>query len=118
MNNPNYLKRKKAPDIKSWIFKLIFSKVGPLVKVSVSTLLGYFVVWLASFGIILDADMQFHIANSLTGLIWLIIDQLITRYAGDQAKAIQQALGVEADKWIGPETVAAAEAKRPIEILD
>jgi hypothetical protein len=120
--NPPHIERRRAAnpnklDPKGWVLKLIFSRVGPGIKAAVSALLGWLVTWLASFGILLDADMQMHIASALTGLIWLALDQIINRYAGDHAAAIQSALGVEADRWIGPRTVAAAQAKRPTEIL-
>jgi uncharacterized membrane protein len=117
MNASLNLKRK-APDVKSWIFKRIFSPVGPAITAGVSAALGYIVTWLASFSIVLDADMQSHIAYVLTGITWLVIDQLINRYAGQHAASIQEALGVDADRWIGPKTVNAAQAKRPTQILD
>jgi hypothetical protein len=120
--NPPHVERRRAEnkkkiDPKGWVLRLIFSRVGPMAKAGVSAALGWIVVKLASFGIMLDADMQLHISSALTGLIWLAIDQLINRYAGSQAEAIQQALGVDADRWIGPKTIEAAEAKRPTEIL-
>jgi hypothetical protein len=120
--NPPHVERRRAEnkkkiDPKGWVLRLIFSRVGPMVKAGVSAALGWIVVKLASFGIMLDADMQLHISSALTGLIWLAIDQLINRYAGSQTEAIQQALGVDADRWIGPKTIEAAEAKRPTEIL-
>jgi hypothetical protein len=120
--NPPHIERRRAEnkakiDPKGWVLRLIFSRVGPLVKAGVSAALGWLVTTLASFGIMLDADMQMHVASALTGLIWLAIDQLINRYAGHQTEAIQHALGVDADRWIGPKTIEAAEAKRPTEIL-
>lgn len=121
--NPPHIERQRHAnpqklDVKAWILKLIFSRVGPGIKAAISATLGALVTWLTSFGIMLDADLQMHVASALTGIIWLALDQLINRYAGQHAAAIQSALGVEADRWIGPRTVAAAtEAKRPTEIL-
>jgi hypothetical protein len=124
MSFPNapHIERRRAEnekkiDPKAWLLKLIFSRVGPGIKAAVSAALGALVTWLTSFGVMLDADMQMHIASALTGVIWLGLDQLINRYAGQHAAAIQAALGVEADRWIGPKTIEAAEAKRPTEIL-
>jgi hypothetical protein len=120
--NPPHLERKRAENAKKlnpkgWLLRLIFSRLGPLVKAGVSAALGWLVTSLASLGIMLDADMQMHVASALTGITWLAIDAAVTRYAGHQAEAIQQALGVDADRWIGPRTIEAAEAKRPTEIL-
>jgi hypothetical protein len=122
LSNPNHpamtatlnFPPRRAPDVKSWLFRTVFSRVGPSVKAGVSYALGVIVVKLAAFGIELDANMQAHISYVLTGLAWLTIDQIINRYAGKQAVAIQSALGVEADEWIGPKTVQAAEIRKPL----
>jgi hypothetical protein len=114
-------KRKNNPDkivMKDYFFKLIFSKLGPLVKAGISLAIGKIVVFLASYGIMLDADLQLQLEAVITSIVWLAIDQLVNNYAGKHAEAIQKALGVKRDRWIGDKTVAAAEAKRPIEILD
>jgi hypothetical protein len=54
--NPPHVERRRAEnkkkiDPKGWVLKLIFSRVGPMVKAGVSAALGWIVVKLASFGI-------------------------------------------------------------------
>jgi hypothetical protein len=107
--------------IKNTILKLLFSRVGPAVKALVSSLLGWLVTWTAGMGILIGADLQMHIATALSGLIWLTIDFLVNKYAGDHVAIIQKAYGLEADRWLGPKTTAAAidpkVIPRPSEIL-
>lgn len=117
-------RQKKHPNkivMKDFFLKLIFSRVGPAVKALVSSLLGWVVTWTAGLGIMLDADLQIHIASALSGLIWLTIDYLVTRYLGDHVETIQTAYGLEADRWLGPKTTAAVidpqQIPRPTEIL-
>ena len=117
---------KRSVGLKAWVLKLIFSRVGPAVKAGVSALLGWLVTHLAGLGIVLDADLQLHITSAITGLAWLAMDWAINNYAGNHAAAIQTALGVERDRWLGPVTVNTAEtladkiksAKPPTQILD
>lgn len=115
MSNPtpdhlDRLNRRNPPNIimKNAILKLLFSRVGPAVKALVSSLLGWLVTYLAGFGIMLDADLQMHISVAITGVIWLTIDFLVNKYAGDNVAIIQKAYGLEVDKVLGPITTAAA----------
>ena len=114
---------KRRPNIvmKDFFLKLIFSRVGPAVKAIVSSILGWLVTWTAGLGVMLDADLQMHIATALSGLIWLTIDSIVTKYLGDKVEVIQKAYGLEADRWLGPKTTAAAidpkQIPRPTEIL-
>jgi hypothetical protein len=115
-NNP------KKIDMKNLIFKTLFSKVGPLVTALVSWALGWLVTFAAGLGIFLDANLQLHISSALTGLIWLTINHLVNKYAGDRVEVIQKAYGLEADRWLGPVTTRAATdpkqaPKRPTAIL-
>jgi hypothetical protein len=107
--------------MKDFFLKLIFSRVGPAVKAIVSAFLGWLVTTLASKGIMLDANLQNHIATALTGLFWLVIDFGVNKYFGDKVAIIQQAYGLEADRWLGPKTTAAAidpkQIPKPTEIL-
>lgn len=110
--------------MKAFLFKAIFSRVGPLIKAGVSFLLGKVVVLLAAVNVTMTAELQQSLSYVLTAGAWIIIDWLLNKYAGDNIKAIQEAVGMEAiDRWVGPKTVAtieemAAKAKRPTEILD
>jgi hypothetical protein len=107
--------------MKDLILKALFSRVGPAIKAIVSGILGKLVTWAASLGIMMDASLQQSIALSLTGIIWLAIDYYVNKYAGDHAETIQKAYGLEADRWLGPKTTAAAVnpevIPRPTEIL-
>lgn len=117
------LNKRRPPNIKvkDFFLKLIFSRVGPAVKAIVSAILGWLVTTLASKGIMLDANLQNHIATALTGLFWLGIDFAVNKYFGDNVAIIQKAYGLEADHWLGPKTTAAAidpkQIPRPSEIL-
>ena len=117
------LNKRRPPNIKmkDFFLKLIFSRVGPAVKAIVSAILGWLVTTLASKGIMLDANLQNHIATALTGLFWLGIDFGVNKYFGDNVAIIQKAYGLEADHWLGPKTTAAAidpkQIPRPSEIL-
>jgi hypothetical protein len=122
---PDYLERlnrRNPPNIrmKDAILKLIFSRLGPTVKAIVSSLLGWFVVWLAGFGVMLDADLQMHISVAVSGLIWVAIDQVANRYLGKNVRTIQRAYGLIEDDWLGPVTTAAAvnpdQVPRPLEV--
>jgi hypothetical protein len=121
---PDYLERlnrRNPPNIrmKNAILKLIFSRLGPTITAIVSAVLGFLVTKLASYQIMLDADLQTQISGALTGLIWLTVNQLVNRYMGDKVEIIQQAYGLEADRWLGPVTTAAAvnpdQVPRPLE---
>lgn len=123
---PDYLERfnkRRSPNIimKDAILKLIFSRLGPVITALVSAILGYLVTKLASYEIMLDADLQTQISGALTALIWLTVNQLVNRYMGDKVAIIQQAYGLEADRWLGPKTTAAAidpkQIPKPTEIL-
>ena len=102
--------RAKNPGWKAWVLKLVFSRFGPLIKAGAATATAFVVTSLAKVGIVLSAEMQLHLMIFLTGLAWLGVDSAIQRYAGAQAAIIQEALGVEKDRWLGPKTVAAAQA--------
>lgn len=115
-------KRKKLNiDMKDLFLKVIFSRVGPAIKALVSSALGWLVIRAATIGILIDADLQLHIATALSGLIWLTIDFFVNKYLGDKVAIIQQSYGLEADRWLGPKTTAAAidpkQIPTPTEIL-
>ena len=104
------LNRRNPPNmkIKDAILKLIFSRLGPAITAIVSAALGFLVTKLASYQILLDAELQTQISGALTGLIWLTVNQLVNKYFGDKVEVIQKAYGLEADRWLGPVTTAAA----------
>jgi hypothetical protein len=104
------LNKRRPPNIimKDAILKLIFSRLGPVITAIVSAILGFLVTKLATYQIMLDAELQTQISGALTGLIWLTVNQLVNRYMGDKVEIIQQAYGLEADRWLGPKTTAAA----------
>jgi hypothetical protein len=95
--------------MKAQILKLVFSRVGPLITAAISTAVGFIVVQLARIGLVLDADQELQLIATASGLIYTAINYLVNKYAGEQAKAIQEALGVVKDGWIGPVTIATAE---------
>ena len=117
-------RQKRHPNkivMKDFFLKLIFSRVGPAVAAIVSAILGFLVTKLAAIGIMLDANMQSHISYALTGFIWLTINHLVNKYLGDKVQVIQEAYGLQADRWLGPVTTQAATdptiIPRPTEIL-
>jgi hypothetical protein len=111
--------RNKPGSLKAWVFKLVFSRVGPVIGAAVSAAVGWLVTQLAAFQIYMDADMQIQVASFFSFVIYGVINYLVNRYAGDNAAAIQEALGAKVDRWIDKETIeaAAARAPKPKEIL-
>lgn len=97
-------------DMKAWLLKLIFSRVGPIIAAAVSAAVAWLVTFFAThLGFVMDANMQHEVALGLTTTLYAVINFFVHKYAGDNVKAIQQALGIDDDRWAGPETVKAAE---------
>jgi hypothetical protein len=108
-----------ATRLKNSALKLIFSRFGPSVTTAVSTatgfLLGYIVSGTSAIGFNLDATQQTTVSLAISQTIYWLITELVNKYAGDHAAALQDALkqfvpSLESDKWIGDKTVAAAAA--------
>ncbi len=115
----NYLntvsKRKPAGLFKSWLMKLVFSRVGPVITGAISSAIGFLMNFLINklslIGIIVTADMQMEVAGFISFLIYGVINFLVNKYAGDSAAALQEALAkssginLEVDKWIDLKTI-------------
>ena len=108
-----------ATRIKNSALKLIFSRFGPSVTTAVSTatgfLLGYIVSGTSAIGFHLDENQQIAVSLGISQTIYWLISELVNKYAGEHAAALQEALkpfvpNLKTDKWIGDETVAAAAA--------
>ena len=105
--------------IKNYILKLVFSRLGPTVTSAVSTAVGFLLGWLvtgtSALGFHLTADQQTEVSLALTAVTYWLITELVNKYAGDKAETIQKILQdinptLKVDRWIGAETVAAAQA--------
>lgn len=103
--------------MKNLILRLIFSRLGPSVTAGVSlivgTLLGWIVSGLSSVGLYLDAEQQTTVSLAISGTLYWLIMELVNKYAGEHAAAVQSALqkanpSLKVDRWIGEETVKAA----------
>ena len=108
-------KRKPAGTVKSWLMKLVFSRIGPVVTGLISTVIGFAMSFLTSklslIGVSVPADMQMEIAGFLSFTVYGSITFLINKYAGDSAAAMQEALAkasgmkLEVDRWIDLKTI-------------
>jgi len=108
-----------ATRLKNSALKLIFSRFGPSVTTAVSAatgfLLGYIVSGTSAIGFNLDTTQQTTVSLAISQTIYWLISELVNKYAGEHAAALQEALkpfvpDLETDKWIGDKTVAAAAA--------
>jgi hypothetical protein len=100
--------------MKNFILKLVFSRLGPSVTSGVSVATGFLLGWIvnatSALGMHLDAAQQTTVSLAISQTIYWLITELINKYAGEHAEAIQKAIGTKVvDRWIGPETVAAAQ---------
>ena len=100
--------------MKNFILKLVFSRLGPSVTSSVSVATGFLLGWIvnatSALGMHLDAAQQTTVSLAISQTIYWLITELINKYAGEHAEAIQKAIGTKVvDRWIGPETIAAAQ---------
>lgn len=100
--------------MKNFILKLVFSRLGPSVTSGVSVATGFLLGWIvnatSALGMHLDAAQQTTVSLAISQTIYWLITELINKYAGEHAEAIQKAIGAKVvDRWIGPETVAAAQ---------
>ena len=101
--------------MKNFILKLVFSRLGPSVTSGVSVATGFLLGWIvnatSALGMHLDAAQQTTVSLAISQTIYWLITELINKYAGEHAEAIQKAIGTKVvDRWIGPETIAAAQA--------
>jgi hypothetical protein len=101
--------------MKNFILKLVFSRLGPSVTSGVSVATGFLLGWIvnatSALGFHLDAAQQTTVSLAISQTIYWLITELVNKYAGEHAEAIQKAIGTKVvDRWIGPETVAAAQA--------
>ena len=100
--------------MKNFILKLVFSRLGPSVTSGVSVATGFLLGWIvnatSALGMHLDAAQQTTVSLAISQTIYWLITELINKYAGEHAEAIQKAIGTKVvDRWIGPETIAAAQ---------
>lgn len=100
--------------MKNSILKLVFSRLGPSVTSGVSVATGFLLGWIvnatSALGMHLDAAQQTTVSLAISQTIYWLITELINKYAGEHAEAIQKAIGTKVvDRWIGPETIAAAQ---------
>jgi hypothetical protein len=105
--------------LKAFALRILFSRLGPSISSSVSIVVGFLLGWVvnatSSLGFHLDADQQTRLSLAITAAIYWIISEITNKYAGDHAKTLQEVLQsvsptLKADRWIGPETIAAAQA--------
>jgi hypothetical protein len=108
-----------ATRLKNSALKLIFSRFGPSVTGLVATvtgfILGYIVSGTSAIGFHLDAAQQTTVSLIISQFLYWLIAELVNKYAGEYATALQEVLkqttpNLATDRWIGPETVAAAAA--------
>lgn len=108
-----------ATRLKNSALKLIFSRFGPSVTGLVATItgfiLGYIVSGTSAIGFHLDAAQQTTVSLVISQFLYWLIAELVNKYAGNYATALQEVLkqitpNLATDRWIGPETVAAAAA--------
>jgi len=101
--------------LKTFALKLVFSRLGPTITSAVSIATGFLLGWIvsgtSSLGFHLDATQQTTVSLGISQTIYWLITELVNKYAGEYAAALQKAIGgIPVDRWIGPETVKAAEA--------
>lgn len=105
--------------MKNFILRTAFSKAGPVITAGVAVIVGFILGWivtgLSAIGLPIDAAQQTEVSLSITAGIYWFLNQLINKYAGEHAVILQKILRdanplLKVDRWIGPETIAAAQA--------
>lgn len=103
--------------LKAFALRIAFSRLGPtivqLVSGAVGFLLGWIVTATSGIGFEMTASQQTELSLALTAGIYWVISQLINNYAGKYSAELQEILKnanplLKVDRWIGPETIAAA----------
>jgi len=98
--------------MKAFFLKILFSKMGQPIAGAISVIAGAVVHFVVSnmatyLHYAMPAEDQIKLAEGTVALCYAGINVIIHKYAGDKAEAIQKAVGVTDDRWIGDETVAA-----------
>lgn len=99
------------------IVKLILGKLGPETQKAITVVVSAAIAWLATR---LPGVEQHLTPEVLTGLIWLVLDTVVTKLAAGPLKKyaleLQEFLNnngakIDEDKFIGPVTVEAVKKK-------
>jgi hypothetical protein len=104
--------------LKAFALRILFSRLGPSISSSVSVVVGFLLGWVvnatSALDFHMDANQQTQFSLAATTAIYWLIGEITNKYAGQHAKALQEVLQsvnptLKADRWIGPETIAAAQ---------
>ena len=104
--------------LKAFALRIAFSRLGPTIVQLVSGAVGFLLGWIvnatSAIGFELSASQQTEVSLAITACIYWIISQLINNYAGKYSAELQEILKnanplLKVDRWIGPETIAAAQ---------
>lgn len=104
--------------LKAFALRIAFSRLGPTIVQLVSGAVGFLLGWVVKitsavgFEMTADDQIQFSLMTS-AGIYW-VISQIINNYAGKYSAELQEILKnanplLKVDRWIGPETIAAAQ---------
>ena len=104
--------------LKAFALRIAFSRLGPTIVQLVSGAVGFLLGWIvnatSAIGFELSASQQTEVSLAITACIYWIISQIINNYAGKYSAELQEILKnanplLKVDRWIGPETIAAAQ---------
>ena len=104
--------------LKAFALRIAFSRLGPTIVQLVSGAVGFLLGWIVNatsgIGFEMTASQQTEMSLALTAGIYWIISQIINNYAGKYSAELQEILKnanplLKVDRWIGPETIAAAQ---------
>jgi hypothetical protein len=104
--------------LKAFALRIAFSRLGPTIVQLVSGAVGFLLGWIvnatSAIGFEMTASQQTEVSLAITACIYWIISQIINNYAGKYSEELQAILKnanplLKVDRWIGPETIAAAQ---------
>jgi len=105
--------------MKNLILRLVFSRLGPSITAGIAALTGIILGWIvtatSAIDFHLDASQQTEISLTISAVAFWLLSQLVNKYAGEHSATLQGILqkanpALKVDRWIGPETIAAAQA--------
>lgn len=104
--------------LKAFALRIAFSRLGPTIVQLVSAVVGFSlgiaVKVTSSVGFEMTVEDQTQFSLLATAATYWVISQLINNYAGKYSAELQEILKnanplLKVDRWIGPETIAAAQ---------
>lgn len=98
-------------NIVNYLVSLLHSRAGALVQWAVGALIGWLTSLATAASITVDPAQWQKLEAALVALGAFVVTFVVQWYQSKQTQKVQKALGVDADGWVGKQTVTAAQAK-------